>query len=140
MKSIISVLVVFFSVCVSAQSVDVVFRKNNPMPRELQVRVLKAIDSKCLTTLGGNSELVLRERENGTMVSTKYVDQEPGDMDYYYKTTFDSYYEEDGAPGFFGHDVIIVVSEKFSVSNPTIDPLIVGPIVSIGKTCPFITK
>lgn len=130
-KAMVSSLVMSLSVSVLAQNhVDAVFKKDSPMPPDLQERVLKVISERCKNSSAGQLAL----RENKTQVTVKYVDQIPGDMDFYFKTVFSSYYDTDSGPP-MNDDTIIVFSEKFSVSHPEIDPLRVNTVVSVGDTC-----
>lgn len=108
MKKIFLLLGLFLSMQAQANNSDSVFKKDSELPRNLQERVLAAVQSKCANLIMnyGLSEIA-------TEVRIERIDQ--GVIDRFYTTTFFSRYLFDGTHPTTTY--ITVESAEYSFSN-----------------------
>lgn len=135
MKSILVALMALYSIHSNAgidpvtktrQDIGTVFNSNNPMPKELQQRVLLEVENACGHMNSPTGDLEFREK------MTDHINNGPG-LDFY-KLTFNSYFVEDSGPP-YGHDTIIVTLYHENYFASDINPLVRIRINSIGNIC-----
>ena len=127
MKRWILAVAVFAAFSARANTVETVFQKDSPLPKELRELVLDAVNARCARGVSWNG---LKE------ISTKVtpVEIEQGQVDNYYDTEFKSDYIFDGAHPTFAY--ITVRSAAYDTSfEPDMEPYEIFSVESDSQVC-----